>query len=125
MRFTVGIEIPMSCKEAFGLVVPVLCTKQYRCYGAADEREEIEVQAEEAIKSILELMVANKEPLDELEDQGAIKYATNDDYKLFTQWIDVDVDIEEYLETLEDHYLANIAEQLKDEPTKLVDLDDF
>ncbi|MCQ9328641.1 type II toxin-antitoxin system HicB family antitoxin [Pelistega suis] len=93
MLFTVGIETPKSADEAFGIVVPVLCSDEYSCFSAADTIEQIHLQAIDAIYSLLDEMLADGINLLNLKDLGFSTYRELDDFKHCDAWLLLEVDI--------------------------------
>ena len=96
MLFTIGVELPNSPEEAFGLVVPALCNDNYACFSAADNQEEIAVMAREAILGIIEDMAENNIDVESIKDTGVLSYRANPEYEHCTLWCLVEVDLSPY-----------------------------
>lgn len=57
MFFSVGVALPAAENEAFGLVVPALCNADFGCVSAADSQADIAPMVQDAVLSIVDLMV--------------------------------------------------------------------
>ncbi|WP_435927819.1 type II toxin-antitoxin system HicB family antitoxin [Dryocola sp. BD613] len=93
MFFSVGVEMPANENEAYGLIVPALCTDDFGCVSAADNQDEIAAMVQEAILSIVDLMVERGKDITRLKDAGPFIYAANPEYSYCNQWLMVDVDL--------------------------------
>lgn len=93
MFFSVGVEMPANKNEAYGLVVPALCTDDFGCVSAADNQDEIALTVREAILSIVDLMVERGMDITRLKDAGPFVYSANSEYAYCNQWLLVDVDL--------------------------------
>lgn len=92
MYFSVGIEEPKN-GEAFGLVVPALCTDKFSCYSAADTQEDIAPMVTEAITMVLQQMQEEGLPVQDIKDAGVLAYQKITDYAFCDAWLLVDVDM--------------------------------
>ncbi|WP_227318254.1 type II toxin-antitoxin system HicB family antitoxin [Cedecea davisae] len=93
MFFSVGVELPATENEAFGLVVPALCNDDFGCVSAVDTQADIAPMVQDAVLSIADLMVERGKDITQLRDAGPFAYAANPDYAYCTQWLLVDVDL--------------------------------
>lgn len=93
MFFSVGVEMPANENEAYGLIVPALCTGQFGCVSAADNQDEIAVNVREAILLIADAMVKSGVDITLIKDAGPFIYAVNPEYAHCNQWIMIDVDL--------------------------------
>lgn len=96
MLFTIGVEVPKNDGEAFGLVVPALCTDDYSCFSGADNKEDIIPMVTEAIHLTIENMVENNIDLLKIKDLGFMYYKQQEDFAYCDTWLLVDIDITAY-----------------------------
>ncbi|WP_439291223.1 type II toxin-antitoxin system HicB family antitoxin [Lonepinella koalarum] len=96
MLFTVGVEMPENENEAYGLIVPALCTDRYGCFSAADESEDILPMVSDAIRSILEMMAEDNFDFSQIKDLGFQHYQKQPDYDYCQSWLLVDIDVSEF-----------------------------
>ncbi len=97
MLFTIGVESPDNEDQAFGMVIPALFYKDYSCFSAADEVDEILPQVTDAITLTLESMIENGIDITEIKDKGFSHYKTLDDFAFCDSWLIVDIDVSHYL----------------------------
>lgn len=93
MFFSVGVEMPANENQAYGLVVPALCTDEFGCVSAADNQDEIALTVREAILLIADLMLKSGVDITLIKDAGPFVYAAHPDYVHCNQWVMVDVDL--------------------------------
>ncbi|VEB95478.1 Uncharacterised protein [Cedecea lapagei] len=93
MFFSVGVELPATETEAFGLVVPALCNDDFGCVSAADRQADIAPMVQDAVLSIVDLMVESGKDITQLRDAGPFAYAADPEYSYCEQWLLVDVDL--------------------------------
>ena len=70
MFFSVAVGMPAHENEAYGLIVPALCSDDFGCVSAADNQDEIASMVQEAILSIVDLMVERGKDITRLKDAG-------------------------------------------------------
>lgn len=92
MLFSVGIETPKDTDEAFGLVVPALCTEKYDCYSAADTEDDIAPMVTEAIQAMLSVMQDEGYDLAQVKDAGVFTYQKHADFAHCDNWLLLHVD---------------------------------
>ncbi|ELO1555125.1 type II toxin-antitoxin system HicB family antitoxin [Aeromonas hydrophila] len=92
MLFSVGVELPAQDNEAFGLVVPALCSAGFGCFSAADSESEIPSMVTEAITMVLEELRDQGHHLDTIKDLGVMHYRTDPEYAFCGAWLMLDVD---------------------------------
>ncbi len=96
MFFSVGVELPKDENTAYGLVIPALCTENYGCFSAADNKEDIAIMAREAVLLTVEDMVANNSTVEHIKDAGYLVYVENTEYQYVDSWFVIDVDLSEF-----------------------------
>lgn len=99
MLFSVGVESPSHEGEAFGLVVPALCTGGYACFSAADSEDQVEAAAIEAISMVMEQMASDGAVLDTIKDLGQLYYQQQDAYSHCDSWLLLDMNLAKYVPT--------------------------
>ncbi|MGL4351037.1 MAG: type II toxin-antitoxin system HicB family antitoxin [Plesiomonas shigelloides] len=92
MLLSVGVELPTQDGEAFGLVVPALCSADFGCFSAADLEQDIPAMANEAIAMVLEEWRDQGHTLDAVKDLGVMRYRINPEYAHCGAWLMLDVD---------------------------------
>lgn len=97
MIFTVGVETPNNENQAYGMIVPALCERNYGCFSAADEVDQLLPMITEAITSNLEMMAEDNLDITSLKDLGVTHYRNDPEYADFDTWLLVDIDITPYL----------------------------
>ncbi|MEQ2019284.1 type II toxin-antitoxin system HicB family antitoxin [Photorhabdus bodei] len=132
MFFSVGVELSKDENTAYGLVVPVLCTENYGCFSAADNKEDIAIMAREAILLTVEDMVANNRTVEHIQDAGYLVYAKNAEYQYIDSWFVIDVDLSEFSGkqqriniSLPDTLIQRIDNRVKESPTQYRDRSHF
>ncbi|RKJ83788.1 CopG family transcriptional regulator [Aeromonas veronii] len=93
MLFSVGVELPAQDGEAFGLVVPALCSAGFGCFSAADSEKEIPSMVTEAITMVLEEWRDQGHSLDAISDLGVMRYRADPEYAFCCAWLMLDVDV--------------------------------
>ncbi|MCC8460182.1 type II toxin-antitoxin system HicB family antitoxin [Photorhabdus aegyptia] len=96
MFFSVGVELPKDENTAYGLVIPALYTKNYGCFFAADNKENIAIMAREAILLTVEDMIANSRAIEQIKNPGYLVYAKNTEYQYIDNWFVIDIDLSEF-----------------------------
>lgn len=93
MLFSVGVELPTQDSEAFGLVVPALCSAGVGCFSAADSEKEIPSMVTEAITMVLEEWRDQGHSIDTINDLGVMRYRADPEYAFCGAWLMLDVDV--------------------------------
>ncbi|WP_270665317.1 type II toxin-antitoxin system HicB family antitoxin [Aeromonas sp. QDB13] len=93
MLFSVGVELPTQDSEAFGLVVPALCSAGFGCFSAADSEKEIPSMVTEAITMVLEEWRDQGHSIDTINDLGVMRYRADPEYAFCGAWLMLDVDV--------------------------------
>lgn len=93
MLFSVGVEIPKSNDDAFGLIIPALCNDEYSSYSAADTQEQIPLMATDAIVMMIEEMLHDGVALNNIVDKGVLAYQQDSEYSDYDAWLMLDVDV--------------------------------
>ena len=93
MLFSVGIELPQSNDDAFGLIIPALCSESFSCYSAADTEKQISLMATDAITMTIEEMSLDGVALNTIVDKGVIAYQQDSEYSDYDAWLMLDVDV--------------------------------
>ena len=93
MLFSVGIELPKSNDDAFGLIIPALCNDEYNCYSAADTEQQIALMATDAITMMVEEILLDGGTISSIKDQGVLTYQQDSEYSDYDAWLMLDVNI--------------------------------
>ena len=93
MLFSVGIELPQSNDDAFGLIIPALCNESFSCYSSADTEKQISLMATDAITMTIEEMLLDGVALNTIVDKGVIAYQQDREYSDYNAWLMLDVDV--------------------------------
>ncbi|ETS31223.1 CopG family transcriptional regulator [Photorhabdus temperata] len=132
MFFSVGVELPKDENTAYGLVIPALCTEDYGCFSAADNKEDIAIMAREAILLTVEDRVANSRAVEHIQDAGYLVYAKNTEYQYVDSWFVIDVDLSEFSGkqqriniSLPDTLIQRIDNRVKESPAQYRDRSHF
>ncbi len=117
---------------AYGLVIPALCTEDYGCFSAADDKEDIAIMAREAILLAVENMVASNRAVEQIQDAGYLVYAKNIEYQYVDSWFVIDVDLSEFSGkqqriniSLPDTLIQRIDNRVKESPAQYRDRSHF
>lgn len=124
MLFSVGVESPSHEGEAFGLVVPALCTGDYACFSAADSEEQVEAAAIEAISMVMEQMASDGAALDAIKDLGRLCYQQQDAYSHCDSWLLLNVNLVKRVPTLASRISEKALHTIADQSMKTVESDD-
>lgn len=96
MLFSVGVELPTQDNEAFGLIVPALCSAGFGCFSAADSEPEIPAMVTEVITMVLEELRDQGHQLDFIKDLGVMRYRADPEYAYCGAWLMLDVDTSQF-----------------------------
>lgn len=131
MYFSIGIEEPKD-GEAFGLVVPALCTDKFSCFSAADCQEDIAPMVTEAITMVLEQMQEEGLQVKDIKDAGVLAYQKLTDYAFCDAWLLVHVDMAAFEGkpkriniSMPDTLISRIDNKVKTTPDKYRDRSHF
>lgn len=92
MLFMVGIEVPKSENEAWGIVVPAFERIDLGCVSAVDNESDILTEARDVILSMAEVALEQGFLLSDLAEPYK-DYSQEKNYSYCHRWIAVDVDM--------------------------------
>ena len=96
MLFSIGVELPKSAEQAFGIVVPALCKGDHACYSAADSEDQLAAMANDAIITMVEEMLADGLVLTDICDDGVLSYRQQPEHSDVDTWLLLDIDMTKF-----------------------------